>query len=448
MKARECFFDGMAGPSHNFAGLAFGNKASMRHGGHVSHPRKAALEGLAKMRLMHGRGFAQAALPPHERPATGFLKQLGFSGSEEKILKSAFALSPALLRACWSSSGMWAANSATVSYSSNTEDGKVHFSPANLCSNLHRSMEAGWTASLLKRIFPPGRFFTHHEALPSASALSDEGSANRLCLSQDYGSPGVEVFVYGKEPFSKAAAGKLAGGFPPRQSALASRLIARRHLLKPQKTVFAKQSDRAIQSGAFHNDVISASDRNLIFAHERAFAQGQQVIDEMERKLRPTPLIKVIVRESEVSLEDAVRSYLFNSELLPAKSGKWLLLSPKQCQTQDNVSAYLQRLTEEAVIEEAVFAPLSESMGNGGGPACLSLRMTLTEEERAASHSGVFLTEELFEKLEACVKKRFRERLQAKDLLDPLLIRESHEALDEISVILQLPKLYSFQRGV
>ena len=50
MRAREINFDGLVGPSHNYAGLSPGNLASARNAGAISYPRAAALQGIEKMR--------------------------------------------------------------------------------------------------------------------------------------------------------------------------------------------------------------------------------------------------------------------------------------------------------------------------------------------------------------------------------------------------------------
>ncbi|EGF31557.1 Succinylarginine dihydrolase, partial [Oxalobacteraceae bacterium IMCC9480] len=60
LPAREFNFDGLVGPSHNYAGLSFGNVASFNNVKSVSSPKQAALQGLAKMRALAARGFAQA----------------------------------------------------------------------------------------------------------------------------------------------------------------------------------------------------------------------------------------------------------------------------------------------------------------------------------------------------------------------------------------------------
>ncbi|MBV8781268.1 MAG: N-succinylarginine dihydrolase, partial [Phycisphaerae bacterium] len=134
---REYNFDGIVGPTHNYAGLSPGNLASARNKQSVSNPRAAALEGLAKMRLLHDLGVPQAVLPPQERPHVATLHALGFNGSDHQVIKRAFAVDPTLVAACTSASAMWAANAATVSPSADTADHRIHFTAANLCGLLH-----------------------------------------------------------------------------------------------------------------------------------------------------------------------------------------------------------------------------------------------------------------------------------------------------------------------
>ena len=136
----EVNFDGIVGPTHNYAGLAVGNLAATGNAGAVSNPRAAALQGLSKMRVLSDMGFAQGVLPPHERPSMRTLRSLGFSGTDEKILADV-AQHPRLLQAAASGAAMWVANAGTVSPSPDTPDGRVHFTPANLASQLHRSIE-------------------------------------------------------------------------------------------------------------------------------------------------------------------------------------------------------------------------------------------------------------------------------------------------------------------
>ena len=442
LKVWEYNFDGLVGPTHNYAGLSTGNKASMKNKRETSHPKAAALEGLEKMKFLMDRGFKQAILPPHERPNLSFLKKLGLTGPAETLLESAKKLSPALLSACYSASSMWTANSAVVSPGADTTDGKVHFTPSNLHSYLHRSLETEQTSFILKKIFSDPRHFVHHPPLPSLPAFADEGAANHNRLCSHYSAPGVEVFVYGRKGFSPVRETQI---FHPRQTREASELTALRHNLYPEKTVLVQQNPKAIDAGVFHNDVICTADRNLIFYHEMSFVDTERTLKEIEQKLRPVPLLKIPVRAKDISLNEAVSSYLFNSQLLPTEQDKWILLAPAECEALPAVRQYLQSLPDH-LIQEVCFIPIRQSMRNGGGPACLRLRVVLTEEEAASVHPGVLLNQKLYEKLKAWIEKHYRDRLEPKNLLDPGLITESHRALDELSHILQLKNIYSFQQ--
>ena len=441
VKAWEYNFDGLIGPTHNYAGLAIGNKSSMKNKNQISHPQTAALEGLEKMKLLMDKGFKQAVLPPHERPDLNFLKKMGFTGSVDTLLKSAWKLSPALLSACYSASSMWTANSAVVSPSADTQDRKVHFTPANLHSSLHRSLESEQTSHILKKIFSDQRYFTHHPPLPSSPVFSDEGAANHNRLCSTYSSQGVEIFVYGRSGFSSEQKTKI---FHSRQTREASEMIVFHHKLLPEKTIMVQQNPEAIDTGVFHNDVICTMDKNLIFYHEMSFIDTEKILQEIEQKLNPVPLLKILVQTKDIPLNEAVSSYLFNSQLLPIAENKWMLLSPEECKTIPTVRDYLFSLKD--IIQEVCFVPIRQSMQNGGGPACLRLRVVLTEEEASSIHPGVILNQELYKKLKTWIQKHYREKLTPEDLLDPLLVKETQSALDELSGILQLKNIYFFQQ--
>ena len=84
---REFNFDGLIGPTHNYAGLSYGNIASAKHRQKSSSPRQAALQGLAKMKALADQGIGQAILPPLRRPRFEFLRELGYHGSNEQLIK-------------------------------------------------------------------------------------------------------------------------------------------------------------------------------------------------------------------------------------------------------------------------------------------------------------------------------------------------------------------------
>ena len=444
LPAVEANFDGLPGPTHNYSGLAEGNLASERNKSLVANPRRAALQGLAKMKALADRGFAQAVLPPHERPDMAALRALGFAGDDAALLQAAARQAPHLLAACSSAAAMWVANAATVSPSADTADGRVHFTPANLVSHFHRSLEAATTTRVLRTIFADARHFAVHDPLPAAPQLGDEGAANHTRFVAEAKASGVELFVYGRSAF--AANAPAPRRFAARQTREASESVARRHGLAPERTLFAQQHPDAIDAGVFHNDVIAVGSGAVLFCHERAFV-GQDALLAALRERIGTAFTPIVVAEREVTLERAVNTYLFNSQLLARGDGGLLLVAPAECQQDASVRALLERLTAgDGPIREVLTFDLRQSMQNGGGPACLRLRVALTPEERAATAARVWLDDALCTALTAWVERHYRDRLTPADLADPTLLTESRRALDELSQLLGLPNVYPFQR--
>ena len=441
--AVEANFDGLVGPTHNYAGLSWGNVASKSNVNAVSNPREAALQGLAKMKRLADRGYVQGILPPHERPHIPSLKALGFSGTDAQILERAAKSSPSILAAVSSASSMWTANAATVSPSADTSDHRVHFTPANLSAKFHRSIEHGVTGRTLKSIFADEGYFAHHAALPSVSHFGDEGAANHTRLCGRYGEPGVELFVYGQAAFNEQA--PAPEKYPARQTLEASQAIARLHGLKDGARVFAQQNPAAIDAGVFHNDVIAVGNGNTLFYHDMAFLDEEQVLSDIQARLIGAELEAVRVSSAEVPLEDAVASYLFNSQLLNTPDGM-LLAVPGECREVASVSQYLDKLLAAGgpITAVEVF-DVKQSMRNGGGPACLRLRVVLNDDELHAMHRGVILTDALYERLTTWVEAHYRDQLAREDLADPMLLDEVRKALDELTGILGLGSIYDFQ---
>lgn len=439
----EINFDGIPGPTHNYAGLARGNLAASRNARLVANPRAAALQGLAKMRALHARGLAQAVLPPHERPYVGALRALGFTGSDAAVLAQAATSAPALLAACSSAAAMWAANAATVSPSADTADGRVHFTPANLVTHFHRSLEAPATARILRAVFNDAARFTVHEPLPSVTQFGDEGAANHTRFVPEAAAAGVEFFVFGRYGGGN---GIVPANFPARQTFDASAAIVRRHGLDPARTVFAQQHPATIDAGVFHNDVIAVGHGTLLFCHERAFLDQHAVLAELAARVGPA-FRPMVVRDSDLSVADAVATYLFNSQLLTNPDGQMTLVAPAECREHPRVAAYLEQLISQRTgIANVLTFDLRQSMRNGGGPACLRLRVVLNEDERAAIRAHVFLDDALADALESWIQRHYRDRLAPEDLADSKLLEESRRALDELTQLLQLPGIYSFQR--
>ena len=446
MSVREVNFDGLPGPTHNYSGLSAGNLASERHRNQVADPRRAALQGLAKMKALADAGYAQAVLPPHERPSIGALRLLGFAGSADSdaaIVARAAREAPQLLAACSSAAAMWAANAATVSPSTDTGDGRAHFTPANLVSHFHRAIEAPTTTRVLRAIFDDGEKFIVHDPLPAAAQFGDEGAANHLRFTAGASESAVEMFVYGRVALDPA--GPAPQRYPARQTREASEAIARRHGLDPARTLFVQQNPAVIDAGAFHNDVVAVANGAVLFCHEQAFVAGETVLSSLRSCLGPA-FTPIVVRETEVSLDRAVATYLFNSQLITRADGGMLLVAPAECLEDGIVAAYLQELSTGAgPIRDVRAFDLRQSMYNGGGPACLRLRVVLSAPEREAVRANVWLDDALHAALTAWVERHYRDRLTVTDLADPALLDEGRRALDELSRLLRIGSVYPFQ---
>lgn len=442
IKAWEVNFDGIVGPTHNYAGLSFGNVASSSHGGQSSSPRQAALQGLEKAWALTQMDLKQGIVPPQERPHIPTLRNLGFSGSETEVLGQVAKESPQLLAATSSASCMWVANAATISPFVDTRDGKTHMTPANLSSMFHRSIEPPTTSRVFQAMFNQDSF-AHHAPLPAGPSFSDEGAANHTRFCNEYGEPGVALFVYGDDLVDKGAGPKK---FPARQTLPACKAIARSHGLSHEKVVYARQNPAAIDAGVFHNDVIAVGNQGLLFHHELAFAKRDEVYSQLDAAMGRA-LDYIEVPSTKVSLSDAVRSYLFNSQLLsvPGKSGATLIV-PGECEEVAAVHEYLQWLeSESALINEVCYFNLRQSMNNGGGPACLRLRVVMSEDQIANTAPRILLDEALYSELRAWVERNYRDSLAAADLQDPALLSECRTALDELTQLLKIGSVYDFQ---
>jgi len=352
MAVREINFDGIVGPSHNYAGLSLGNLASARNAGETSYPRDAALQGLAKMRSNIRLGLIQGLFVPPPRPAERWLAELGtgFGTAEPVIAANAM-----------SASAMWAANAATVSPAPDTADGKCHLTVANLKTMPHRSLEWPDTLKQLQVAFGSSAFAVHG---PVPTAFGDEGAANHMRLTSAHGEPGVEVFVYGVS----------GGPFPARQHIEASKAVARLHQLDPEKVFFAAQSDEAIAAGAFHNDVVAVANERVLFAHEKAFADKASLAEWCGTRVRDFDYVEV--SDADVPLADAIKSYLFNAQLVSPPDGQMTLVAPTECRDTPSVKAWIDRhIAGNGAIRRVNYVDVRQSMANGGGPACLRLRV-------------------------------------------------------------------------
>ncbi len=435
MTFHEYNFDGLIGPTHNYAGLSFGNLASAKNAGAASNPREAALQGLAKMRAAMDLGLKQGFLPPQDRPHLKTLRALGFSGSDKQIIEKAANREPQLLANCYAASCMWTANAGTVAPSPDTSDGKVHFTAANLAANFHRSIEADTTARVLEHIFNSDDHFVHHPPLPGAMHFGDEGAANHGRLCEAHGDAGIQLFVYGEDGQT----------FPARQKKRASEAIARSHLLDPAKTVFVQQSAAALDAGAFHNDVVGVANGTVLFLHAESFADPKAAYAAIREA---APFVEIVEAPTEkVSLDDCIKSYLFNSQLLTLPGGEMALLLPVEAEENPNVKAFVdETVSKNNPINRVIYKNVRESMRNGGGPACLRLRVVLSETEAQAANGHFLLDDTKITRLEDWVKAHYRDRITPDDLRDPELMEESFAGMQALTDLLAMGAFYDFQK--
>ncbi len=438
----EYNFDGLVGPTHNYGGLSAGNVASMRHGGRVSNPRAAALQGLEKMRFVRRLGVGQAVLPPQPRPALSALRALGFRGSDEEVLATVGRADEQLLRYVSSGAAMWTANAATVAPSSDAQDGKLHLTPANLQQMFHRALEGETTHAVLAEIFADDERFVVHAPLPGGGQFADEGAANHTRLSAP-GRPAQHLFSWGRRAWGDVRAPQR---FPARQTFEASLALARLHALPEATCLFPQQTPEGIDAGAFHTDVLAVGNENFLMLHERAFVDAPALLGTLKERLG-SAFRFALASESELPVTEAVAAYPFNSQVVTLPDGKMAIIAPQDSQERKAPRAFLERVLEEDNPVSAVhYLNLRQSMNNGGGPACLRQRIVLTDAERAAVTARVFFDDALHAELAAWVTKHYRDKLSALDLADPSLWRETMTALDALTRILKLGPVYEFQR--
>ncbi|BBC72564.1 succinylarginine dihydrolase [Altererythrobacter sp. B11] len=389
MRLAEINFDGIVGPSHNYAGLSLGNLAATAHAGDPSYPRAAALQGLAKMRANMGLGLAQGFFLPLPRPNRRWLGALAADAT----------MDPGLLRGAWSASGMWTANAATVSPAPDSGDGRCHLTVANLVTMPHRAQEWPDTLKQLQTAFSSDAFAVHGPVPP---CFGDEGAANHMRLARSHAEPGVEIFVYGRP----------GGRFPARQHEQASHIVARRHGLDPARCLFIEQSPEAIAAGAFHNDVVSVANERVLFAHQQAFADPAATHAAIRERFPEVEIVEVPA--SEVSLEEAIASYLFNAQLLTPPDGAMTLVIPTEAWESAPVRGFLTRMVEgNGPIRHVLPVDVRQSMANGGGPACLRLRVVA---DPAEVDPRFLLSDARAELIEQVIEDHWPEQIDPADL--------------------------------
>jgi succinylarginine dihydrolase len=430
VKLVEVQVDRLVGPTHHFGGLGVGNIASLQHAGEVSHPASAALQGLDKMRLVASFGVPQVVLPPQPRPDLSLLRALGFNGSDAEILKSAFEQSPEQFSAAMSCSAMWTANAGTVTPAIDSRSNTTNLFIANLVSSLHRAIEPSQTIADLRQALPAQIHV--HEPLPGGTAMRDEGAANHMRLGTSENQAGIHLFVYGDgDPKPNR--------FWPRQTLAASQAISRRHQIAPENTFFCKQHPLAIDAGAFHNDVVALSHGNLLIHHELAFATDNSTWLEVEHRFQAitgAELKRIEISSASLSLEAAVSTYLFNSQIvMPEQSSRPVILCPMQVREHAETRKLVKEWCQRGLFREACYVPLDQSMRGGGGPACLRLRVPLPEDQLSTIPAASRWTEELDDQLRAIIRQYYPAQLTLSDLANGAFAEQNQLAYEQIRAV-------------
>jgi succinylarginine dihydrolase len=409
----EINFDGIVGPSHNYAGLSPGNLAATHNAGTASRPREAALEGIAKMRANLRLGLTQGLLPPHDRPDDRWLDALAttYAAAEPHLKAQALSASP-----------MWAANAATVSPAPDAADGKCHLTVANLVTMAHRSHEWPETLAQLRLAFGDAAFVVHP---PIPAPFGDEGAANHMRLCEQHGGPGVEIFVYGES----------GGPFPARQRREASEAVARAHRLDPARTIFAQQSVEAIAAGAFHNDVVAVANERVLFTHELAFEDKAGLYAEIAAKAPWAEIVEVPAER--VKLSDAIQSYLFNAQLVTLPDGAMALILPGEARGNAAVWSWLgEMIAGNGPIRRLEVVDVRQSMRNGGGPACLRLRVVC---DPTTVDPRFLVDEAKLDRIAAVIEEHWPEEIDIAEIGDPALLDRirtaRHALLNELGTV-------------
>jgi succinylarginine dihydrolase len=436
----EINFDGIIGPTHNYAGLSQGNLASQKNLHQTSNPQAAALQGLDKMRLIMEQGIPQGFFLPHERPHLPTLRKLGFGGTDEEVINQVAKKNPALLMNIFSASSMWAANAATFSPSIDSYDQNIHITPANLNSMFHRSIEHEFTKVQLELMF--GVVAQVHAPIKNISGYGDEGAANHLRVSAQHLKPGFQIFVFGSSAF------EVHQGIIARQAEEVSQAVSTQHQLDPDRVLFLKQNEQAINSGSFHNDIVSLANEEVFIFHQEAFADRvelERVLHHLKDHVMGFHPIEIL--SEDISLDNLVSSYLLNSQLITVKNNEMMMLLPEEVQNHPNCMRWLDEIRSSSPIKHLEFVDIRQSMMNGGGPACLRFKTVVNSDEFDQINKKFILSPEKLMNMRALVSKHFRDKLNPEDLLDIKLMQESFSFLDELTQLLELGCIYHFQKN-
>jgi succinylarginine dihydrolase len=180
--------------------------------------------------------------------------------------------------------------------------------------------------------------------------------------------------------------------------------------------------------------------------HELAARDPGGVLEAARQRLGSS-FRSVLATTRELPVADAISNYPFNSQIVTLPDQSLRVIAPIESQECDSTRRFLERVVAEDNPVTAVdYLDVRQSMSNGGGPACLRLRIVLTGQERSAIKANVFVNHALLRAIDGWIDAHYRDRLGFDDLYDPAFLRDSRTALDELTELLGLGSVYAFQR--
>jgi succinylarginine dihydrolase len=123
-----------------------------------------------------------------------------------------------------------------------------------------------------------------------------------------------------------------------------------------------------------------------------------------------------------------------------------MMLLPEEVQNHGNCMKWLEEIKSSSPIKRLEFVDIHQSMMNGGGPACLRFKAVVNSDELDKINKKFLLSPEKLINLRALVSKHYRDRINPDDLLDIKLMEESYLFLDELTQLLGIGSIYSFQK--
>ncbi len=138
-------------------------------------------------------------------------------------------------------------------------------------------------------------------------------------------------------------------------------------------------------------------------------------------------------------LEDAVRSYLFNAQLVTPPDGQMTLVVPREARETPTVWRWIEgQVAGNGPIQRVEVVDVRQSMANGGGPACLRLRVVADP----ASVDRRFLVDEAkLDRIADVIARFWPAEISHDELQRPTLVAEVEGARAALLDALDLTQL-------